>query len=134
MLIPCSHYFVHISYIYSVDLDSRQVSLTMPPQTNARGLAQSNSTATEESFLKLIESELGKVEKFTLEKVTDLRQKIASVEQAIGSDTSETSSVSKEVLVEKADDIAGDFLTLEKYVNINFMVCKQDLRTASDDS
>ena len=95
----------------------------MPPQTNARGLAQSNSTATEESFLKLIESELGKVEKFTLEKVTDLRQKIASVEQAIGSDTSETSSVSKEVLVEKADDIAGDFLTLEKYVNINFMVC-----------
>jgi hypothetical protein len=106
----------------SVDLDSRQVSLTTPAQTNARGLAQTNSTPTEENFLKLIESELSKVEKFTLEKVTELRQKIVSVEQALGTD------LAKEKLIAMADDIAGDFLTLEKYVNINFMVSCLSMR------
>jgi SPX domain protein involved in polyphosphate accumulation len=101
--------------INSVDLDSRQVSLTTPPQTNARGgLATNQSTSTEEIFLKMIDSELTKVEKFTLEKVTELRQKIKLVEQTIGKEPSDKVS-------EMADDIAQDFLRVEKYVNINFM-------------
>jgi SPX domain protein involved in polyphosphate accumulation len=97
-----------------VDLLSRQVSLTTPPQTNARGLAQSNESATEESFLKLIETEMTKVEKFTLEKVTELRQKIAEGESLNREDD-------REKMKDLADTIADDFLRLEKFVNINFM-------------
>jgi len=97
-----------------VDLENRQVSLTTPPQTNARGLAMDNTTATEESFLKLIDAELTKVEKFTLEKVTELRQKIADAE-------SMDKSKEKEKIRKLADTIADDFLRLEKYVNLNFM-------------
>jgi SPX domain protein involved in polyphosphate accumulation len=95
-------------------LQNRQVSLTTPPQTNARGLAQTNSTTTEETFLKLVDAELTKVEKFTLEKVTDLRQKISDAEHAVGKED-------KEQIKERADTIAEDFLRLEKFVNINFM-------------
>lgn len=94
-----------------VDLENRQVSLTTPPQTNARGLLMDNTTATEESFLKLIDAELTKVEKFTLEKVTELRQKIVEAE---GMDN-------KEKIRKLADTIADDFLRVEKYVNLNFM-------------
>ena len=73
-----------------------------------------NTTATEESFLKSIDSELTKVEKFTLEKVTELRQKIAEAE---GMDCVKD----KEKIRKLADTIAEDFLRLEKYVNLNFM-------------
>jgi SPX domain protein involved in polyphosphate accumulation len=103
-----------LALVFSVDLENRQVSLTMPPQTNARGLAMDNTTATEESFLKLIDAELSKVEKFTLEKVTILRQKIADAE---GMDDRKD----KEKMRKLADTIADDFLRLEKYVNLNFM-------------
>ena len=97
-----------------VDLENRQVSLTMPPQTNARGLLMDNTTATEESFLKLIDAELTKVEKFTLEKVTELRHKISEAE---GMDYTKD----KDKVRKLADTIAEDFLRLEKYVNLNFM-------------
>lgn len=100
--------------IHSADLENRQVSLTTPPQTNARGLAQTNSTATEEAFLKMIDAELTKVEKFTLEKVTEIRQSISTAEDSIG-------RLDNEAVKEQADKIADDFLRLEKYVNINFM-------------
>ena len=88
--------------------------MTTPPPTNARGLAQNNSTATEEAFLKMIEAELSKVEKFTLEKVTEVRQKIVEAENTVGTGDDEK-------VKEQADSIAGDCLRLEKYVNINFM-------------
>ena len=87
----------------------------MPPQTNARGLAMDNTTATEESFLKLVDAELSKVEKFTLAKVTILRQKIVEAE---GMDEK---GKDKEKMRKLADTIAEDFLRLEKYVNLNFM-------------
>ena len=96
-----------------MNLEDRQVSLTTPPQTNARGLAMDNTTATEESFLKMIDAELTKVEKFTLEKVTELRLKIAEAE---GMDV----DTQKEDIGVLADSIANDFLRLEKFVNLNF--------------
>ena len=98
----------------SVDLELRQVSLTTPPQTNARGLAMDNTTATEESFLKLIDAELTKVEKFTLEKVTELRHQIVEAENL-------DKNRDKEKIRKLADTIAEAFLRLEKYVNLNFM-------------
>jgi SPX domain protein involved in polyphosphate accumulation len=107
----CSGVFITVC---SVDLENRQVSLTTPPPTNARGVAQTNSTATEEAFFQMIDSELTKVEKFTLEKVTQVRQKIVEAESTIGTDDIEK-------LKEQADSIADHFLRLEKYVNINFM-------------
>eukprot|EP00531_Pseudo-nitzschia_arenysensis_P020290 CAMPEP_0116146126 /NCGR_PEP_ID=MMETSP0329-20121206/16995_1 /TAXON_ID=697910 /ORGANISM="Pseudo-nitzschia arenysensis, Strain B593" /LENGTH=722 /DNA_ID=CAMNT_0003641847 /DNA_START=157 /DNA_END=2325 /DNA_ORIENTATION=+ len=90
------------------DLQNRQVSMTVPPQTDARGLAVNNQTVTEEEFLRKIDFELAKVERFTLEQVGALRQKIEAMEQSAPA-------------MEIADEIANDFLRLEKYVNINFM-------------
>jgi SPX domain protein involved in polyphosphate accumulation len=90
------------------------VSLTTPPQTDARGLAVTNQTVTEEHFLSKLDAELAKVEKVTLQHVSDLRKKIADAEAKMGKE-------SKEKSLAKADEIANDFLRLEKYVNINFM-------------
>ena len=88
--------------------------MTTPPPTNARGLAIDHRGLTEETFLKMIDAELTKCEKFTLEKVTELREKIKEAESMI--DVQSNLKV-----MELADKIADDFLTLEKYVNINFM-------------
>jgi SPX domain protein involved in polyphosphate accumulation len=90
------------------------VSLTTPPQTDARGNAVDNTTTTEEQFLSKMDYELAKVEKFTLQKVSELRAKIVDTEKAIGTE-------SKEDSLARADEISNDFLLLEKYVNINFM-------------
>ncbi|KAG7350989.1 VTC vacuolar transport domain containing protein [Nitzschia inconspicua] len=96
------------------DLQNRMVSLTTPPQTDARGLAVDNNSATEEQFLSKMDFELAKVEKFTLQKVSELRKKIDDTEKAIGTEEKEKSEA-------RADEISNDFLLLEKYVNINFM-------------
>jgi len=104
----------------SADLGNRQVSLTTPPPTNEKGIPLESTAITEEAFFSCMDSELTKVEKFTLAKVTELRQYIDKVESTIKSidhtNESEVTSVKQQ-----ADDIAGKFMTLEKYVNINFM-------------
>jgi len=91
------------------DLQNRQVSMTVPPQTDARGLAVTNNVVTGEQFLRKMDFELAKVEKFTLLQVDALRRKIEAVENKPQPD------------MDAADEIANDFLQLEKYVNINFM-------------
>lgn len=91
--------------------------MTVPPQTDARGLAVVNQTVTEELFLRRIDVELAKVETFTLRQVGELRSKIEGIETKVKSDAAQA----KEVTLDKADEIANDFLRLEKYVNINFM-------------
>ena len=87
--------------------------MTVPPQTDARGLAVTNKTVTEEEFLRKIDFELAKVEKFTLQQVGEMRSKIEAIEAM--------SEREEKYSMEKADEIANDFLRLEKYVNINFM-------------
>ena len=106
-------------------MQNRQVSMTVPPQTDARGLAVTNRTVTHEEFLTKMDNDLAKVEKFTLQKVGELRSKIEALER----DTSRNENGSDKVLcMEEADDIANDFLRLEKYVNINFMGCHKILK------
>lgn len=109
-------------------MTSRQISLTTPPQTNAQGQAQDAKGATEETFLKALDAEMAKVESFTLQKVMELREKIqateANIQASIGNNKqSKTDPLAKDMdqLVEQAEDIAEDFLRLEKFVNINFM-------------
>jgi SPX domain protein involved in polyphosphate accumulation len=102
--------------------------MTAPPQTNAQGNDTSKVPITEESFLKLIESEMAKVESFTVSKVTKLRQLISETE-ALLKDSSEseseltTANIADQATVvdRKANTIADEFLRLEKYVNLNFM-------------
>jgi SPX domain protein involved in polyphosphate accumulation len=106
--------------------------MTAPSQTNAQGNDTSKQPITEENFLKLIESEMAKVESFTLTKVTQLRQLISTTE-ALLLTVNGTSSSSNNggngnerawdhaVVDGKANDIADEFLRLEKYVNLNFM-------------
>lgn len=104
----------------SADMDSRQVSLTTPAPTNTRGVVLDPATITEEAFISAIDSELTKVEHFTLRKVTELRNTLKEIETKLKeitiSDEEDVDSVKK-----IADNVAQKFLTLEKYVNINFM-------------
>jgi hypothetical protein len=114
-----------LSFYYSVDVKSRQVSLTTPPPTDARGLAQGTASAdvTEETFLKAMDNELTRVESFTLAKVMELRQAISKVEGMLNSLTT-TGSVDE--LLEQADEIAEAFLRLEKYgksIDIDILSC-----------
>jgi SPX domain protein involved in polyphosphate accumulation len=107
-------FFSFLFFHHSAISNARVVSMTAPPQTNAQGLDTSQVTVTEESFLRTLEGEMLKVEKFTLEKVTELRNKISETEQSLQKNSHATS-------LAKADEIANDFLRLELYVNINFM-------------
>lgn len=103
---------------------SRVVSMTAPPQTNAQGLDTSNVSLTEEDFLALIDAEMAKVEKFTLSKVVELRQKIKAVEAALKSQINATTGEfvgNRDEIMTQADTIANEFLRLEMYVNLNFM-------------
>ena len=116
------------NFLRSVDQTSRHVSLTTPPQTNAQGLAADLKGETEETFLKALDAEMAKVEAFTLKKVTQLRDKLRAIEGAIRESTDKIKTSndplakdSLEKLSLQAEEIADDFLRLEKYVNLNFM-------------
>lgn len=93
--------------------------MTAPPQTNAQGLDTSKVEITEEAFHTLLESEMLKCEKFTLQRVTEIRDKLTQAEDLVSS--SNGSERSKNAISKKADEVAEYFLRLEKYVNINFM-------------
>ena len=99
-----------------MDLSKRQLSLTIAPPTDARGLPQSSFHTTEETFNNALGSEMVKVENFTLVQVTELRQALDNVEAKL-----KRLPLQEEEIQQQADDIAQSFLTLEKYVNINFM-------------
>ncbi len=104
-----------------VDTNTREVSLTAPPPTNAAGrmLTKDDSPVTEEDFYSCIDEQLHKVESFTLQRVTLLRSEISGIEKAVGSIGQTPEEIERARGM--ADAVAGSFLTLEKYVNINFM-------------
>jgi len=104
-----------LTNLFRADETMRVLSLTAPPQTNAQGLDTSKVPITEEAFLSLLESEMVKVEKFTLQKVTELRDKISSTEELVAKKKGDKN------ISRLADEIANDFLRLELFVNINFM-------------
>jgi len=104
----------------SANLESRQISLTTPAPTNTKGVVLDSTTITEEAFLSCVDSELTKVEAFTLRKVMELRNKLDGVEIKI-KQLSLNDEEEVDICQKLADDVATKFLTLEKYVNINFM-------------
>lgn len=124
-IIPCYNSNEHTPQTHSQSPHSaietsRVVSMTAPPQTNASGQDSSKVPITEEAFLKLLEQDMVKVETFTLQKVTEIRNKIQQAESQIHNknDASKWDPLRTEA---QADEIADDFLRLEMYVNINFM-------------
>lgn len=97
----------------------------MPPPTNAQGvlpLSRSKENIgvdyTDENFLKTMDEQMAKVERFTLEQVTALRASLKEIEGKLSSMTTEKMRSNVE---NQTDKVAEDFLRLEKYVNINFM-------------
>ena len=111
------------------DTNFREVSLTAPPPTNAAGrqLTTADGQLTEEDFYHAIDENLLKVENFTLEQVTDLRSQIAAVEKEVNA-VNQDDEKAKEAIRNRADAAAKGFLTLEKYVNINFMAFHKILK------
>lgn len=93
--------------------------MTAPPQTNSQGNDTSKVPITEETFLKLIETDMQKVESFTLQKVTQLRELIDSTEALLKhtNSTGTEPAWDAETVDGKANEIADEFLRLEKYVN-----------------
>ena len=89
--------------------------MTAPPQTNAQGQDTSKFNITEEDFLQFIDKEMVKVEKFTLAKVTEIREKINQTEQVLQAltdgKTGEFAGDSAAVIAD-ADSIANAFLRL----------------------
>jgi SPX domain protein involved in polyphosphate accumulation len=121
----CEAHLTHFSpilltchYYGRADPESREVSLTVPPQTDATGNVIAQKDFTEEMFFKQLDSEIAKVEAFTLKQVQALREKLAKTEQLVTTATSEAEQTNVRLLT---DAIGEDFLRLEKYVNINFM-------------
>jgi SPX domain protein involved in polyphosphate accumulation len=110
-----------ISFRKRVDSTTREVSLTAPPPTNAAGrmLTKDDSPVTEEDFYSCIDAQLAKVESFTLQRVTLLRSEISDLEKTVGTIGHTPEEIER--VREMADAVAGSFLTLEKYVNTNFM-------------
>eukprot|EP00578_Thalassiosira_sp_NH16_P025866 CAMPEP_0181087768 /NCGR_PEP_ID=MMETSP1071-20121207/6443_1 /TAXON_ID=35127 /ORGANISM="Thalassiosira sp., Strain NH16" /LENGTH=741 /DNA_ID=CAMNT_0023169667 /DNA_START=113 /DNA_END=2338 /DNA_ORIENTATION=- len=106
-----------------VDSNTREVSMTAPPPTNAAGrmLTSDDSPVTEEDFYSCIDAQLARVEAFTLEQVTALRSDITALEltELVGLNKDDEKEVDR--IRERADAVARSFLVLEKYVNINFM-------------
>jgi SPX domain protein involved in polyphosphate accumulation/uncharacterized membrane protein YidH (DUF202 family) len=110
------------------DERSRQVSLTTPAPTNAQGrptVDGNNDTSKQESFVKKVDAEIAKIEAFTLSRVTELRARIDDIEYrvdaALAGAENNSSALYVKTVEKDADDIAEQFLQLEKYVNINFM-------------
>ena len=97
---------------------SRVVSLTTPPPTDVKGQPISSSNPTEETFLKILDKELAKVESFTLAQVTALRAKLAELEQKLRSSPEFRNDAT---LYDGADAVSESFIRLETYVNVNFM-------------
>lgn len=97
--------------------------MTAPPPTNAQGLDTSKVPITQETFLALVDSDMVRVEKFTLSQVTLIRNKLSEVEAQLKSNRGPQGEPlwKDEDIAKRADEIANDFLRLEKYVNINFM-------------
>lgn len=115
-------------------MTTKGTSLTVPPQTNARGMpvgrspssAGGASQVTQEDFYNCLEKEMKKIEEFTRAQVKEVRAILSEVE-------SKMSTIHQVLMSEKAKTdlqheltqrigAAGDlFLTLEKYVNLNFM-------------
>lgn len=93
--------------------------MTAPPHIDKQGHEIIPCpTVTEETFLRAIDSNMVKVEQFTLTRVTQLRSKLCEAEALLK--TKGPGNAGDE-LARQADEIANDFLSLEKYVNINFM-------------
>lgn len=122
IIVHSSSTYIHhaLSLTNSADQDSRQISLSMPAPTNTKGVVLDPTTITEEAFFSCMDSNLTKVEAFTLRKVTELRNALKNLEARLQSmtpgDEEETDKINR-----GADEVAKAFLTLEKYVNINFM-------------
>jgi len=101
---------------------SREVSLTIPAQTDATGNVPTGQPVTEEMFFKVLDSEIAKVEDFTLAQVTAQREKLSKAESMLKNAPSEDQTeVALDQVKQLADTIGDDFLRLEKYVNVNFM-------------
>jgi SPX domain protein involved in polyphosphate accumulation len=123
------HYIIILRISFRADTGIREVSLTAPPPTNAAGrqLTSADGVLTEEDFYHAVDENLSKVEAFTLKKVTDLRSQIASLEKEVNS-VSPDDEKAKDDIRDRADATARAFLTLEKYVNINFMAFHKILK------
>lgn len=103
-------------------MGSREVSLTIPAQTDATGNVPTGQPVTEEMFFKVLDSEIAKVEDFTLAQVTAQREKLSKAESMLKNAPSEDQTeVALDQVKQLADTIGDDFLRLEKYVNVNFM-------------
>lgn len=122
-----------LAQMNATEYTTKGTSLSIPPQTNARGLPLDRSISnvglkkvTQEDFYKLLEREMNKIEDFTKTQVKQVRAMLAAVETQLSS--VQRLAATDDSRIEKQNELtlrvgeAGEmFLKLEKYVNLNFM-------------
>jgi SPX domain protein involved in polyphosphate accumulation len=106
---------------WNAEGSERVTSLSIPAPTNQAGMPMQSrgEELSEETFFQALEHEMRKIDSFTEGKVKDQRQSLVSIENQLHSPNI-TEGVSSS-LKTKVDVLAGEYLELEKYVNLNFM-------------
>jgi len=110
-----------IKSLQSVDIASPKpgvgTSLSVARPTNAAGVPAPASNVTQESFFTMIEDEMKKIETFTAKMVADIRATLQRCEQK---DIDNMDDEALVALQHEVDEVAENFLKLEKFVNLNF--------------
>jgi SPX domain protein involved in polyphosphate accumulation len=106
---------------FATDTDTEKRTVSM--STNATVASGTSDAITDETFFRQMDAELAKVEEFTLTQVNKLREEIDVIEQTLKSsgDGRGSTDADRGKVQTMVDSVAGDFLELEKYVNLNFM-------------
>ncbi|KAG5176603.1 VTC domain-containing protein [Tribonema minus] len=98
------------------------VSLSVPTPSaadkdDAGGEQQMN---VEEDFFRMLELEMKKVQNFTHQQVTEIRNQLLAIDKELASAASQNKSARVEELKKEVVGIGNTFLRLEKFVNMNF--------------
>ncbi|CAM9311580.1 unnamed protein product, partial [Heterosigma akashiwo] len=100
----------------------QEVSLSAPPPTNAAAQVDEDmESVTQETFFEEISRQLERMEEFTDTKVNQIKEELKALQAKIGT------VPNKEVETDVAQ-LAGAFLRLEKYVNLNITAFRKILK------
>ena len=101
------------------DPERRAVSMSATPTV----VSGTSGVISDEAFFSQMDSELTKVENFTLKQVNKLREEIVVIERTLKSSNKDDnkSTADHRRIQTLVDTVAEEFLRVEKYVNLNFM-------------
>lgn len=99
-------------------------NVTFSPRTTSLTVARGSASKTaDERFYELLEAEMTKINRFTVERVSELKKRLKALRVAVGGGGAGTAAngdpeaATTEALMAEAKDVGDEFLALEKYVS-----------------